>query len=313
MHKSKCPVCGSVHTVKNGLRKGVQLYICRDCGYQFRNSRMPSDIDLWRRYQENKQTMAELAAALGTSRSSIRRRLARVQLRWKQPALSGGGFVHLDATYWGRNSGVMVAMDSRTGQVLYMAFIAHEKCSDYLDAVKSIEERGYVIRGLIVDGNQAVFKRLGGRYRIQMCQYHMLQIVRRYLTRNPKLLASRALKSLMQRLTSMTRNEFESDYNAWKAEYRETIGKRSLLRSGKTCYRHRRLRSAMHSIDFYLPFLFTYQDGRCMGMPNTNNKLEGTFTDMKKNLNTHSGLAQENRERFICGFFLALNEAPGMN
>ena len=48
-------------------------------------------------------------------------------------------------------------------------------------------------------------------------------------------------------------------------------------------------------------------------MHNTNNKLEGTFTDLKKNLNNHSGMTQENRKRFISGFFLALTEALSMN
>ena len=28
-------------------------------------------------------------------------------------------------------------------------------------------------------------------------------------------------------------------------------------------------------------------------MPNTNNKIEGTFTDLKKNLNNHSGLTRD--------------------
>ena len=69
----------------------------------------------------------------------------------------------------------------------------------------------------------------------------------------------------------------------------------------------------MHSIDFYLPYLFTYRRHECCGMPNTNNKLEGTFTDLKKNLNNHSGMTQENRKRFISGFFLALTEALSMN
>lgn len=41
-------------------------------------------------------------------------------------------------------------------------------------------------------------------------------------------------------------------------------------------------------------------------MPNTNNKIEGTFADLKKPLNTHSGMSEENRKLFICGFFLAL-------
>ena len=81
---------------------------------------------------------------------------------------------------------------------------------------------------------------------------------------------------------------------------------RSTLKSGKTQFTHRRLRSAMHSVDFYLPYLFTYQQPGCEGMPN--NKIEGTFTDLKKNLNNHSGMSKENRKRFISGFFLALCE-----
>lgn len=63
----------------------------------------------------------------------------------------------------------------------------------------------------------------------------------------------------------------------------------------------------MRSLDFYLEYLFTYQDPMCEGMPNTNNKIEGTFTDLKNNLNNHSGMTIENRKRFINGFFLALD------
>lgn len=50
----------------------------------------------------------------------------------------------------------------------------------------------------------------------------------------------------------------------------------------------------------------------CKGMPNTDNKIEGTFTDLKKNPNNHSGLTTENRKRFFSGFFLALAKSHGM-
>ncbi|WP_428829174.1 IS1/IS1595 family N-terminal zinc-binding domain-containing protein, partial [Prevotella amnii] len=29
MNKKKCPVCKSKHTVKNGVRYGKQLYLCK--------------------------------------------------------------------------------------------------------------------------------------------------------------------------------------------------------------------------------------------------------------------------------------------
>ena len=304
MNKSKCPVSGSRHTVKNGVRKSVQTYICKDCGYQFRNSKLPSDLDLWKLYQENKQTFTELAASLGTSPSTITRRLRNVVIKWSQPALSGSGFVHIDATYWGRNGGVIVAQDSKTKQILYLSFIKHERLSDYQDAVTSIEERGYKINGIIIDGLQHLFS-LFSAYKVQMCQFHMKQIVRRYITQNPRLLSARALNVIINNLTTKSKDDFVREYKSWKEEWKDTLNKRSQLKNGKTRYRHRRLRAAMHSLDFYLPYLFTYQEDGCEGMPNTNNQLEGTFTDLKKNLNNHSGMSEENRKRFICGFFLA--------
>ena len=66
----------------------------------------------------------------------------------------------------------------------------------------------------------------------------------------------------------------------------------------------------VNSIDFYLPHLFTYQNPECEGMPNTNNKIEGTFTDLKKNLNNHSGLTIDHRRLLIIAYFLMRQEVP---
>lgn len=305
MHKSKCPICGSTHSVKNGKRKGIQLYKCADCGYQFRNSKLPNDLTIWKLYQENKQTVSELAVSIGCSESTVKRRLRNISIEWEQPNLSGGGFVHLDVTYWGRNWGVMLALDDKSGSVLYMDFVHSETVMDYVTAVASIEERGYEIKGVIIDGKQSLFKALS-KYEIQMCQFHMKQIVKRYLTKNPKLKASRALNSLLDTLCHAQKDTFEENFSNWKETWQETLERRFTLKNGKTRFTHRRLRSAMHSIDFYLPYLFTYQKEVCAGMSNTNNKIEGTFTDLKKNLNNHNGMNEENRKRFICGFFLAL-------
>lgn len=308
MYKVKCPVCGSSHTMKNGRRKGIQLYVCRECRYQFRNRREVSPDELWASYQDGKQTVAELSLAHGVSASTIKRRLSEIRREWEQPPLKGSGFVHLDTTYWGRGFGVLLAMDASTGFPLYVSFVKSETTRDYEDAVSSIVGRGYIVRGLIIDGKQSLFKSFA-QYPIQMCQFHMKQIIRRYLTTRPKLLAARDLKALMENLTNMRENEFVQEYEQWKTRWADTLNRRSVLKSGKTQFTHRRLRSAMHSMDFYLPYLFTSQREDCLGMPNTNNKIEGTFTDLKKNLNNHSGMTQENRKRFICGFFLALTEA----
>ena len=311
MFKMRCLVCGSTHTKKNGVRTGVQLYKCQECGYQFRSRVDVSKDELWDAYLHEKQTISELSCRFGVSVATIKRRLHDIKREWVQPPLSGEGFVHLDVTYWGRGFGVLLALDSQTGRPLYLAFVKSETVKDYEDAVSSIEERGYTIRGLIIDGKQSLFKRFY-EYHIQMCQFHMKQIVKRYLTMNPKILAARELKELVGGLHKAEETDFKKDYQEWKNKWKETIGHKSLHKDGKMHYTHQRLRAAMNSLNFYLPYLFTYQQEMCKGMPNTNNKIEGTFTDLKKNLNNHSGLTQENRKRFISGFFLALAESLGM-
>ena len=239
------------------------------------------------------------------SDSTIKRRLAHVTKEWIQPDLSGrSGYVHLDATYWGHNWGVFLALDDASGYPLYVEFIKSETTADYINAVRSIEARGYLIKGLIIDGKQALFNLLAG-YNLQMCQFHMKQIIRHYLTNNPRLKAARALKGLIRALPSITESEFKEKHTLWKKFWAEILNKRSLLKSGKTQYTHKRFKfgNQKHRL------LFTYQKLECKGMPNTNNKIEGTFTDLKKNLNNHSGMSTKNRKRFICGFFLVLIKA----
>ena len=117
---------------------------------------------------------------------------------------------------------------------------------------------------------------------------------------------------VMESLTSSNGEKFKAEYQLWKETWSNTLSKRFLRKSGKSQYTHKRLRSAIHRLYFYIPYLFTYQDPECKGIPNTNNKIEGTFTDLKKNLNNHSGMSIENRKRFICGFFLELAASLSM-
>jgi len=68
----------------------------------------------------------------------------------------------------------------------------------------------------------------------------MKQIIRRYLTNNPRLKAARELKELMVTLPSITESEFKERYVSWRNFWADTLNKRSLLKSGKTQYTHKR-------------------------------------------------------------------------
>lgn len=258
---------------------------------------------MWELYLKGKQTVEQISLQSGNSTSTIKRRLKEVELPWEQPAIAGAGVVHLDATYFGRNTGVLLALEAGSGCLLYMQHIAHEHMSDYNDAVNSIQSRGYKIRGIVIDGLQKLFDILG-EYPIQMCHFHMVAIIRRKLTKNPQLPAGKELLEIVYRMKTLTSTEFTKEFNSWKTKWKNFLKEKTTNpESGKTFYTHQRLRSAMTSISFYLPYLFTYEG--VDGMPNTNNLLEGTFTDMKKNLRNHPGMSPENRKRMMNGFFLA--------
>lgn len=311
MYTTKCPFCQASQVKRNGLNHGVQLYKCKSCGRQFLGGyHRLSSVQIWSAYLEGKQTIAEIAQHHHVSESTIKRLLRKCTFTWEQPSLVGrSGFVHLDATYWGRNWGIVLAIDGATGDVLYLAFIKHETTQAFVDAIATIVTAGYAIKGIIIDGKIELFS-VFSDYSIQMCQFHMIQIVKRYLTKNPKMNASKELMLLCRYMIKSRETDFVKDYEAWKERWYDFLNKRTTHKDGKTYYLHRRVRTLVHSIDFYLPYLFTFQKHECAGMPNTNNKIEGTFTDLKKNLNNHSGLTIDHRRQFIIAYFLMRQKVP---
>ena len=311
MYTTQCPFCKSSQVKRNGLNHGVQLYKCKSCGRQFLGGyHRLSSVQIWSAYLEGKQTIAEIAQHHHVSESTIKRLLRKCTFTWEQPSLVGrSGFVHLDATYWGRNWGIVLAIDEATGDVLYLAFIKHETTQAFVDAIATIVTAGYAIKGIIIDGKIELFSAFSD-YSIQMCQFHMIQIVKRYLTKNPKMNASKELMLLCRYMIKSRETDFVKDYEAWKVRWYDFLNKRTTHKDGKTYYLHRRVRTLVHSIDFYLPYLFTFQKHECAGMPNTNNKIEGTFTDLKKNLNNHSGLTIDHRRQFIIAYFLMRQKVP---
>ena len=279
MNKKVCPKCGSSNTKKNGTRNGVQLYKCLACKHQFRCGNFEHSADLWNAYQNHKQTIQQIADLHHISTSSVKRKLRSIEHKWQQPNIAGlSGYVHLDVTYWGHQWGVLLALDDATGKPLYLAFTKSETIQDFRTAIDDITTAGYTTRGLVVDGKKALFKEFK-EYPIQMCQFHMVQIIRRYLTNNPKTKAAIDLMLLMREMKYMDKERFEARFAAWKEQYDEFLNKRKTHKDGKVCYLHRRMRTAMHSIEGYLPYLFTYRNPELNGMPNTNNKIEGTFSE----------------------------------
>lgn len=247
-------------------------------------------------------TYEQIARHAGVSSSTIKRRLRGIVETYEAPSLSGG-VVHLDVTYWGRNKGLMVGIDSATGVVLYHKWIGHERQQDYIEAVDSITAKGYDIQAVVLDGGTGleICKQL---YIVQMCQYHFLKIIKRKLTSRPKIEASKELLALAGKVSEVSKEEFIKGFEDWLNRWSDFLKEKTINpNTDRWQYTHRSLRSAVRTFNEKLPFLFSCQEYPEFNIPNTNNKIEGVFTALKSSLRNHNGMSQANRERFVVGFF----------
>lgn len=128
---------------------------------------------------------------------------------------------------------------------------------------------------------------------VQLCQFHQMLIVRRYITQDPDIEASRALQNLVNAITKMDRESFVGAFNEWYERNKETVNERvhdKRLKKKTPPYMRPRLRSAYLSVKRNMTLLWTFYDCPNIGLPNTNNGLEGIFSDVKIKLRVHSGL-----------------------
>ena len=213
--------------------------------------------------------------------------------------------VLVDTTYWGRNFGVVVFKDAIGKKILWRKFVRYETLADYQEGFEWLDSHNFKIEGVVCDGLRGIFQMLS-LYRVQMCQYHQLRIVQRYLTRKPELPASIELLELANLLSKTDKESFVGAFTEWLVRWDEFLKERIHdKRTGKSRYVHKRLRSACLSIKRNMPYLWTWYDHIEIDIPNTNNSLEGMFTDLKTKLRNHPGLSKERREKFIDEYFRA--------
>jgi hypothetical protein len=210
----------------------------------------------------------------------------------------------MDTTYFGRNFGVMVFKDSLSGQILYKQYVKQETNKLYLFGIEEIARRGIKIQSIICDGRKGLFQ-LFGNTPMQYCQFHQVKTVRTYLTKNPKMQASKELWELTLILSSTDKESFIGGLNDWYMKWESFLNERVIDEKGKKRYVHKKLRSAYRSLKTNLPWLFTWYDNPSLNMPNTTNAIDGHFADLKNKLRNHNGLSLARKKKFMDEFFKA--------
>lgn len=135
---------------------------------------------------------------------------------------------------------------------------------------------------------------------VQMCHFHQKQIITRHLTTRPKLEAGIELKKISQTLGDTTEKKFKHLLDLWHDKWHDFLKEKTIdPDTGKWFYTHRRVRSAYHSLQTNLPYLFTYKKYPKRNIPNTTNSLEGCFSHLKELIKIHRGLNYELKRKMI--------------
>ncbi len=209
----------------------------------------------------------------------------------------------MDTTYFGHKLGVMVFKDATSKTFLFKQIVKHETTSLYVAGIAEIRRRGIVVQSIICDGRKGLFS-VFGETPVQMCQFHQVQIMQRYLTKKPKTECGIELRDISLLIKSSTQKELENRLEKWYEKWQKYINTRTVhTETKKTFFTHKRLRSAYFSLKRNLPFLFVFEQYPLLKIPKTTNGLDGSFANLKNKLRNHNGLNQQNKIRFIEEFF----------
>ncbi len=288
---------------KKGFQNGKQRYKCLSCGLSFIGGfRITSDVIL-EEYLSGKQTYSQLANRFKCSTKTIQRKLDQALLS-QNTIFPSKVNVLMDTTYFGKQFGVMIFKDSITGVILLKCYVKQETNLLYLEGIKEIARRGINVQSIICDGRKGLFS-LFGNIPIQYCQFHQVKTIRTYLTKKPKMQASKELWELTLLLTRTDKESFIGALKAWYNKWEWFLNERKIDDKGKKRYVHKKLRSAYRSLKTNLPWLFTWYDFIELNIPNTTNALDGQFSNLKNKLRNHNGLSQERKKKLIDEFFKA--------
>ena len=286
--------------IRNGRKNSKQLYKCKECGKQFLGGRRRNKVQVITDYVEGKQTLSQLAQRYRISERTIQRDLAGMRFVRKIAKVKDVT-IQLDTTYWGRNFGLMVIKDALRNKILWHKYVHNETISQYMEGISWLKSNGFRIYGAVIDGMRGLSQALYP-IPVQMCQFHQILITRRYLTQEPELEASIELLSLVKNITKMDKESFVGAFNDWSEKYQNVINERirdKRIKRHTPPYMRPKLRSAYLSLRRNMNLLWTFYDRPETGLPNTNNALEGVFSDIKSKVRAHRGISKDNRRKLL--------------
>nr|WP_241910375.1 hypothetical protein [Tamlana carrageenivorans] len=259
---------------------------------------------LWDEYTRGKQTYLQLSQKYGCSKRTIQRKLDLHQVKDVE-ITPKKVIVLMDTTYWGRSFGLMLFKDAYSKENLLWYYVKSETNALYIKGINELKSKGFEIVAIVCDGRKGLVGTFKG-IPVQLCQFHQVAAIRRYITKNPKMLASIELKTHVAMLKNTDKESFEGGLNMWFIKWESFLNERTINNeTGKSHFTHKRLRSAYRSLNTNMTWLFTWYDNYDLNIPNTTNMIDGHFSDLKNKLRNHNGLTKQRKIKFINEFLKA--------
>ncbi len=294
-----CPRCHCITIVKIGkTNTGRQRYYCKACHGTW-SSKAHSGVKeckIWLDYALEDLKINQICQKYNLGKDKVR----AIINRYEVPDIIPTGkptVIAMDCTYFGRQWGLLIAIDVHTGECLYLEEIGgYETIMNYQRAIMYlINEYDIHPQACIVDGKKGMYQMLE-YYHIkpQLCQFHQLQTINQYLTRNPVLEPNIELRRIALTLSQSQHRAFYTMFNAWRWKYQAWLKERTYNpETGKREYTHQDTRKAAKSLLINMPYLFTYEHYPELHIPKTNNMLEGVNSAIKHKLNHHRGARKD--------------------
>lgn len=254
--------------------------------------------ELWNEYCYERNTYRSLARRTKRSPKWIRKKLDAVT-PVSETIVAGDTILIIDTTYFGRGFGVMVFRCAERKKNLLWKVVPYETNEEYLTGVRELQAKGWRVSGIVCDGRRGLPQLFSG-IPVQICQFHQLQIITRYITRRPKLLASIELRNIALLLTKTDEESFSFWLQEWHEKWKGFLAEKSFdIKRKQFRFTHRRLRSAYRSLKTHLPHLFTHHRHKALKIPNTTNALDGSFSHLKEKIRLHRGLKISRKLKLI--------------
>ena len=215
--------------------------------------------------------------------------------------------VHLiiDGTYLPNGLCLILYYDNDIRYVQLYRAASQEKLREIKQDLQLLKSLGIELYSITCDGHKSIIKAVKKVYPaaiIQRCVVHVKRQCGLYLSKRPKLQASKDLLAVANQVTAVKTPEQCSYWllslHNWYQQYKDVLLEESVNeQTGDYWKTHDSLHKAYIHLHEAIPYLFCYLNDP--EIPATSNRLESFFKHLKEKLLLHSGLRLESKRNFI--------------